>query len=94
MKNKFSQILNIGIIMAIVLILCFLFQNGCTQPDDTIHLLEQQGYTDVQITGWRPFMAGEDDTFSTGFRARARNGDIVTGAVTSGLMKGKTIRFD
>lgn len=38
-------------------------------------------------------MCGEDDTFSTGFRAKAPNGEIVEGAVKGGIFKGSTVRI-
>lgn len=67
----------------------------CTRPDDTKRLLQQQGFSDVEITGWRPFMAGKDESVSTGFEATAPNGERVSGAVTGGFFfKGATVRFD
>lgn len=67
----------------------------CTRPDDATRLLQQQGFSNVEITGWRPFMAGKDDTVSTGFEATAPNGEQVSGAVTGGFFfKGSTVRFD
>jgi hypothetical protein len=76
---------------AIVALAC---TTGCTQDDDATRILQQAGYTDIQLTGWRPLMAGKDDDFSTGFKAKAPNGQIVTGAVTGGWLKGHTIRLD
>lgn len=67
---------------------------GFTQSDEATRILRQSGYTDIEITGWRPFMAGKDDTFSTGFRAKSPSGEVVTGAVTSGWFKGSTVRLD
>jgi len=67
---------------------------GCTQPDKTRQFLKAQGYTEVTTTGYRHFMKGEDDTYSTGFRATSPSGQRVSGAVTAGMFKGKTIRFD
>jgi hypothetical protein len=67
---------------------------GCTRPNDTRRVLEQSGYTQIEITGWRPFAADEKDTFSTGFSATAPNGQRVTGAVCSGWFKGNTVRLD
>lgn len=67
---------------------------GCTQPSKAKRVLEAAGYTQVEITGWRPWAAGEDDTFSTGFRAVGKDGSRVTGAVTGGWLKGSTIRVD
>lgn len=68
--------------------------SACTRPEQAENVLAQSGYTEIEITGWRPFAAGEGDTFSTGFRAKAPNGQIVTGTVTSGILKGATVRFD
>ena len=65
-----------------------------TRPDQAVRVLSSSGYSNIEITGWRPFMAGEEDTFSTGFRAKSPNGSVVTGAVTSGVLKGATIRLD
>lgn len=63
-------------------------------PDQAMRVLSQAGYTQIEITGWRPLMAGKDDTFSTGFRAKSPSGAIVTGAVTSGPLSGSTVRLD
>ena len=73
---------------------CVIALVGCTREDDTKRVLAQAGYTNIEITGYRPFMAGKDDTFSTGFKAKAPNGQTVTGAVTGGFLKGNTIRLD
>lgn len=68
---------------------------SCTRKNEATRILSQSGYTNIEITGWRPFMASDSDTFSTGFRATAPNGaQGVTGAVTSGMFKGATIRLD
>jgi hypothetical protein len=90
-KNIIQALLAIVVVVFLVNII----PAGCTRPDKTIQILEQQGYKDIKITGWRPFMAGKDESISTGFEATAPNGQRVTGAVTSGvLFKGSTIRFD
>ena len=80
---------------AIIAAVCCLSITACTKPDAARQVLEQQGYTDVVITGWRPLMAGRDDSVSTGFEATSPSGQRVSGAVTGGLVfKGSTIRFD
>lgn len=86
-----SMVMIVGIIC---LGLCFSLPGGCTKPKDATRVLEQQGYSDIQITGWRPFMADKNDVFSTGFKAKSPNGSEVTGAVTRGIFKGSTIRLD
>ena len=67
---------------------------GLQKPDEATRILRQSGYTQIEITGWRPFAAGQDDTFSTGFRAKSLSGETVTGTVTSGWFKGGTVRLD
>lgn len=75
--------------------LYFCVPAACTHPKRTTKTLEAAGYRSVEITGWRPFMKGKEDWFSTGFRAIGPNGQEVTGAVTGGLVfKGNTIRTD
>jgi len=76
------------------IILAALLLAGCTQDDKARTTLENAGYKDIEITGYRPWMAGKDDTYSTGFKATAPNGNKVSGAVTGGPLKGSTIRFD
>lgn len=65
--------------------------SGC-KSDDAVRVLRQSGYTEVEITGWRPFMS--DDVYSTGFKAKSPSGETVTGAVTRGWFKGSTVRLD
>ena len=86
----------IWIIMAVVFGAMILTGSlgGCSNPEKAVRILKQQGFTNVEITGWRPFMGDKGDYFSTGFKAKAVNGDTVTGAVTEGLFKGSTIRLD
>lgn len=67
---------------------------GCTRPDATRKLLEDNGYSNITITGYAFFYAGQDDIFSTGFEAISPSGKPVKGAVTGGLLKGYTIRFN
>lgn len=55
--------------------------------------LEQQGYTDIVNTGYSPFCKGEDDTFSTGFKAKDSKGNEIKGCFTSAFLKGMIIRF-
>jgi len=81
-------------IITILTAVALLSLSGCSRPDHTARLSELNGYTQVEITGWRPFMAGENDTFSRGFRATSPSGARVSGAVTGGFLKGSTIRFD
>lgn len=81
-----------SLIAIILIVMCIPY--ACTQPDYTKRVLRQSGYTNVEITGWRPFAKSKDDTFSTGFKATSPSGESVTGVVSCGIFKGGTIRLD
>lgn len=67
---------------------------GVDAPGAT-RVLEQSGYTHVQITGYRWFAGGNEDFYHTGFSATAPNGSPVTGTVTRGFwFKSNTVRLD
>jgi len=68
--------------------------SGCTDAPTAERVLRQNGYTNIEITGYRYGVGGENDTYVTGFRAKSPSGQIVTGAVCNGFLKGATIRFD
>jgi hypothetical protein len=56
--------------------------------------LTEQGYTDIQITGYEPFACSDEDDYSTGFIAKNWNGRTVSGVVCSSFWgKYATIRF-
>jgi hypothetical protein len=76
------------------LLLLALLLGGCANESETRRTLMRAGYSNVQITGWKAFECGHDDTWATGFRARTDSGRIVTGTVCCGLVfKGCTVRF-
>lgn len=72
----------------------FVFLISCTNPQGTKELLEKEGYTDIEMTGYQLFSCSKDDVFHTGFKARNVRGLFVEGTVCEGIIKGKTIRFD
>jgi len=94
MKTVLKTILCAFAVLALVVLIGAVLPHGCTDEDAARKALRGAGYTNIQITGWRPMMAGEGDTFSTGFSAVGPTGQPVTGAVTSGVFKGSTIRTD
>lgn len=94
MTSSLRFISILSILVGILVGLFLIFPNGCTQPGEAHRVLAAQGYTQIQITGYKPFMGGQDDVFSTGFVAVSPSGQTVTGAVTSGAFKGYVIRFD
>ena len=66
---------------------------GCTNSGAKL-TLEQQGYKNVKLTGYRIMACSDDDAFHTGFQAVTSAGATVTGTVCEGWFKGKTIRLD
>ncbi len=66
---------------------------GCTDEDGTRQALRKAGYSEVSVTGYAFFTCGEDDNYSTGFRAKNPAGAFVSGTVCCARFKGCTIRF-
>lgn len=76
------------ITIAIVLV------SGCTDPQGAREALSAQGFSNIEITGYKMFMCDEKDVYSTGFVAKNINGQTVKGSVCAGLFfKGSTIRY-
>lgn len=97
MKKPFSiieSLVTCAIGLTLILPLVLISIAGCSSSDEATRVLRQSGYSQIEITGWRPLMAGQDDVYSTGFRAKSPSGEVVTGAVTSGWFKGSTVRLD
>ncbi len=70
---------------------------GCTSSNDFEKgkkQLEQQGYTEVKNTGYSFFCCDKNDTYSTSFECKDKDGNIVKGCFCSTDFKGVTIRFE
>lgn len=78
----------------LAILLALVALTSCTRPELTKRVLEDQGYTEIQITGWRPFQASSGGGWATGFEAKSPAGKRVAGTVTTGILKGSTIRLD
>jgi len=77
-----------------LIILISIFLLSCTNEDAARKALENQGFTNIQITGYEPFSCSDSDGTSTGFSATNPNGKNVSGAVCCGrLFKKCTIRW-
>lgn len=66
---------------------------ACDDPQTTVRVLSNQGFTDIWVDGWSMFGCSRDDQWATKFRATAPNGKAVSGVVCSGIFKGATVRF-
>ena len=82
------------LILAGIVLYLVLMPVACTSPSTAQRTLEENGYTHVQLTGYRWFVCDSHDAFSTGFTAISPAGKPVSGAVCAGWFKGNTIRFD
>lgn len=79
------------ILIAIVALLAV----GCTDPSGATRILEANGFTDIQLTGYAWLSCSDKDTYQTGFIAKGPTGVRVEGAVCAGMFfKNSTIRFD
>lgn len=67
---------------------------GCVDERSARRVLEDQGFTDIQITGHRAFICGDTYTYATGFAAQSIAKRPVTGAVCSDYFKGNLIKLD
>ena len=79
------------------LILTVLFFVSCTSSKDFENgkkQLENMGYTDIENTGYNAFCCSDDDSYSTGFKCKNKQGETVKGCFCSSAFKGVTIRFE
>jgi len=67
--------------------------SGCTREGESRRVLESSGFTEIKITGWKPFACSKGDDFQTGFTAINTQGQLVEGVVCCGILKSCTIRF-
>ena len=76
------------------LIVAALLLSACTNESKTKRILENEGFTEIEINGYSFFACGEDDVFATGFCAKNAAGNKVCGTVCGGVGKGYTIRYE
>ncbi len=67
---------------------------SCTDSESAVRVLENQGFTDVNTTGYSVFACSDDDTYHTGFTAKGPTGKYVSGTVCCGVFKNCTVRFE
>jgi hypothetical protein len=94
MKRQ-SEELDILIVGSIALTFVAFAIIACYPSEESIiNLLENAGYTNVELRGYRTFTCSEDDLYRTAFVATGQNNHLVSGTVCSAPLKGSTIRFD
>lgn len=80
--------------MKAILILVLALLAGCTNSQQASRALEGAGYTSIHMDGFAWFGCGQDDMYTDAFHARGPTGQLVSGVVCSGWLKGSTIRLD
>lgn len=87
MKKQF-----LSVIFALALVTISL--PSCTGNENKVReILEVEGFTDIELTGYAWFCGDKGDTFKCGFRA-TKNGHKISGCVSSGWLKPYTVRYD
>lgn len=79
-----------------LLLLILLLSSCLSSPEDFEkgkEQLEQQGYTEVENTGYATWCCGKEDNYKTGFKCKNKQNKVVEGCFCSSWSKGLTIRF-
>ena len=78
--------------LLVLLGICCLL-TSCSADDNSIMILQDQGYSNVEITGVNIFSCSEDDIFRYNFTAISESQKPVKGVICSAPLKGYTVRF-
>ena len=79
-----------------ILLMAVIGPVACTDNASTRNLLQEQGYTNVQTTGYALWGCGRSDQYHTAFTATSPTGTGVSGIVCGGPWrgsKGSTVSF-
>lgn len=80
-----------GKLLALALLLILSLCN-CTSVKTARRVLETDGITEIELTGYDALGCGQGDNYATGFKGK-KNGRAVKGVVCEGITKGATIRY-
>jgi len=81
-------------LLSLALIISLSITSCMTDDYNAKRVLETQGYTNIELTGYDYFGCSDDDFYSTGFKAKSINGNNVEGVFCSSVLsKGGTIRL-
>lgn len=94
-ENNLGILVNGLVFVLSIVLVVSLIMYGCQSPKTAKRVLTENGYTQIEITGYKWFACDDkSDAFSTGFTAVSPYGKKVSGTVCGGFLKGNTIRFD
>lgn len=83
----------LGLFLLLCLGMCGLYLSGnAGDKEQATVILQEEGYTNIQITGGSVMGCGEGDWKKTTFRAKNQAGNTVSGVVCCGMLKGCTVR--
>lgn len=82
----------LAFVILCAILIAFALVVGVTDEPTAARILESEGVSEVEFTGYDWFSCGGGDWFHTGF-AGARNGKRVSGVVCSGFLKAATVRY-
>jgi hypothetical protein len=77
----------------LLVVLLLVFVLVACNPKGATNVLEIEGYTDIEITGYDFLSCSDSDIFSTGFIATNPQGVRIRGVVCESIFKAKTIRL-
>jgi len=78
----------------LLLIASFIFAPAlCSTTEPAEHALRNQGFTNINLTGYKYFACSDSDSFNTGFTATNAQGKNVEGVVCCGFAKKCTVRW-
>lgn len=96
MKKKAFTLIELLVVLAIIAIVAGIVFGTITgvggANDKVIEILQNEGYHDIKIEGYRPMAGSDDDFHKIGFTAVNAAGNVVHGVVTGDSFKGWTIR--
>lgn len=68
--------------------------NGCVADESQVrNVLQDEGYSNIQLKGYKWFACSEDDWTHEEFSATNINGRLVRGTVCCGIFKDCTVRI-
>lgn len=82
-----------NLIALLCIIVMGMMLSSCNYQENAYRILEESGYSQIQLKGYDIFSCSEDDMVRTKFTAKNNAGNMVNGVVCAAPLKGSTIRL-
>lgn len=82
-----------NLITLLCIIVVGVMLSSCNYEENAYRILEQSGYSQIELKGYDMFSCSEDDIFRTRFTVKNNAGNTVNGVVCAAPLKGSTIRL-